>query len=549
MKKRALLRILLLMTLISGCARVPLQIGFPTTIPLDDPFPESIHPTPEDDPVADEPESLDDDILFWIAPEIPDALRVIAELLSTLEGVVLVEDEADAEVRLEAGGDVPLAVWVYAMVVPFPRTRDSIDSDDLQAIWSTGQGYTEIFMSASTEAAMETVLGTPSMDGVTVQAGAVDPEEHWYSSTAMAIVPFEELELRWKVLSVDDSSPIHSDFDPAEYPLVVVYGLSGPDPAVQRIEGMLNWPAINREPQKLTVLTMTGTTALARTTAARMMQYGVGYPARDILPWLQDADILHVSNEVSFAENCPTPDPLQIDLRFCSDPENLGLLELIGADVIELTGNHNMDWGEEAFLYSLDLYEAMDVVTFGGGHTLAEAQQGVLVEHNGNHFLFLGCNRAGPESAWADEDSPGAAPCDYETLLPQITAARAAGVIPVFTFQWYENSTISYAFREAARSVVDAGAAIVSGSQAHEPLGFEFYGDGFIHYGLGNLFFDQMQAEELRREFIDRYVIYDGRVISLELLTAMLEDYARPRPMVTWERELLLRDMFTMSGW
>jgi len=549
MKIRTLLQLLLLTTLISGCARVPLQIGFPTTIPLDEPFPESIQSTPEDEPVVEEPETIDGDISFWIAPEIPDALRVIAELLSTLEGVVIVEDEVDAEVRLEAGGDVPLAVWVYAVVEPFPRTRDSIDSDDLQAIWSTGQGYTEIYMSESTEAAIESILGIPSTEGVTVQADAVDPEELWYSSAAMAIVPFEELDLRWKVLSIDENSPIHSDFDPAEYPLVVVYGLSGPGDAVRRIEGMLNWPAINRESQKLTVLTMTGTTAMARTTAARMMQYGVSYPARDILPWLQEADILHISNEVSFLENCPTPDPLQIDLRFCSAPENFGLLELIGADVIELTGNHNMDWGEEAFLYSLELYEEMGVVTFGGGHTIMEAQQGVLVEHNGNHFLFLGCNRAGPESAWADEDSPGAAPCDYDVLLPQIAAARAAGVIPIFTFQWYENSTISYAFREAARAVVDAGAAIVSGSQAHQPLGFEFYGDGFIHFGLGNLFFDQMQSEELRRELIDRYVIYDGRVISLELLTATLEDYARPRPMVTWERELLLRDMFNMSGW
>jgi poly-gamma-glutamate capsule biosynthesis protein CapA/YwtB (metallophosphatase superfamily) len=32
---------------------------------------------------------------------------------------------------------------------------------------------------------------------------------------------------------------------------------------------------------------------------------------------------------------------------------------------------------------------------------------------------------------------------------------------------------------------------IVSGSQAHQPHGFEFYNGSLIHYGLGNLFFDQ----------------------------------------------------------
>nr|HID15052.1 hypothetical protein [Anaerolineae bacterium] len=67
--------------------------------------------------------------------------------------------------------------------------------------------------------------------------------------------------------------------------------------------------------------------------------------------------------------------------------------------------------------------------------------------------------------------------------------------------------------------------------------------------GLGNLFFDQMQSLETRQEFVDRHVFYDGRHISTELLTAMLEDYARPRPMTDEEREALLRAAFGASGW
>jgi len=540
---------LLLAALAFGCSPAPVQIGLPTTLPLAESFPESVPQPTEARFTPETPAVVDDDVSLWIAPEVPDALRGMADMLSTLEGVVLVEAEADAEVRLEAWGDSPLSVWVYAVVVPFPRTRDDISRTEIQSIWTSQSSTDRIYTSASTAAAMESVLGEPSSSQVQQQLGPVDPDAIWRSRNALAIVPFEELELRWKVLSVDDTSPLQRGFDPSQYPFIVVYGLSGPGDLVERIENVWDWPAINREPQKMTVLTMTGTTALGRTTAARMAQFGIGYPARDILPWLEEADILHISSEVSFADDCPTPDPFVLDLRFCSAPENIGLLELIGADVIELTGNHNMDWGGEAFLYTLELYEARGWETYGGGATLEEAQQGVVLEHNGNRFLFLGCNRAGPASAWAGADSPGAATCDYDVLIPQVAAARDAGIIPVFTFQWYENPTISYALREAAHTMLEAGAVIVSGSQAHQPLGFEFYGDGFVHYGLGNLFFDQMQAEELRREFIDRYIVYDGRVISLELLTAMLEDYARPRPMITWERELLLRDMFEMSGW
>jgi hypothetical protein len=52
-----------------------------------------------------------------------------------------------------------------------------------------------------------------------------------------------------------------------------------------------------------------------------------------------------------------------------------------------------------------------------------------------------------------------------------------------------------------------------------------------------------------RREFMDRYVFYDGKLISVELLTNMLEDYSRPRPMTQEERRSFLAEYFKESGW
>jgi poly-gamma-glutamate synthesis protein (capsule biosynthesis protein) len=52
-----------------------------------------------------------------------------------------------------------------------------------------------------------------------------------------------------------------------------------------------------------------------------------------------------------------------------------------------------------------------------------------------------------------------------------------------------------------------------------------------------------------RREFIDRYVIYDGKLLSVELLTAMLEDWSRPRLMTLEERASFLQEIFAASGW
>ena len=216
--------------------------------------------------------------------------------------------------------------------------------------------------------------------------------------------------------------------------------------------------------------------------------------------------------------------------------------------VIYVLRYHVMDWGPEALLYTLEQYRQNDWSYYGGGENLAEATQPIRIEHNGNKLAFLGCNKAGPRYAWATLDSPGAAPCDMEGFFEEVQDLRTEGYLPIFTFQWQEKSYTQPDQIIAFKKTIEAGAVIVNGSQAHQPQMFEFYGEGFIHYGLGNLFFDQMQSLEHRQEFLDRHVFYDGQHISTELLTAMLENYAQPRPMKVEERALLLERIFTASG-
>ena len=135
-------------------------------------------------------------------------------------------------------------------------------------------------------------------------------------------------------------------------------------------------------------------------------------------------------------------------------------------------------------------------------------------------------------------------------MKDEIASLVEQGYIVIATFQYieYYEATPTEQHRIDFRAIADAGATIVDGSQAHVPQAMEFYDNAFVHYGLGNLFFDQMSGPS-RREFLDRHVFYDGRYISTELITAMLEDYARPRLMTPAEREAFLELMFTVSGW
>jgi poly-gamma-glutamate synthesis protein (capsule biosynthesis protein) len=302
----------------------------------------------------------------------------------------------------------------------------------------------------------------------------------------------------------------------------------------------------------MTVLAMTGVTALVRATASEMEKYGITYPGQDIREWLLSADITHISNEVPFAADCPYPNPTQTEIRFCSRDGYIQLLEDVGTDVVELTGDHFQDWGTEAMFHTLDLYRARGWPYYGGGSTLADGRKALLMENNHNRIAFIGCNEKRGSFAQADETHPGAAACDMEWMAGEISRLKQAGYLVIATFQHHEYYTyLPQADQQRDfRQMAEAGAVIVSGSQAHQPQGMEFLNGAFIHYGLGNLFFDQYGLCSACREgLIDHHVFYDGRYISTELLPIQFIDYARSRPMTYDEATSLFQALFQASGW
>ena len=485
----------------------------------------------------------------WLSPSLPAAF-VEAWQNPNLQkqGFRLIDEREAADFEVIPAGEAPLATWIYALVAPFPTTLDEMTWDTLQSLWSGPEALEPILVSSESLMMLETLLG-PAGENVRIAPAARLSDLAWQLRPAFAFVPFEALEPRWKVIELEGQSPIQREFEIAAYPLKVVIGIEGAAGAAEILSPLLNLPASNRDPEQMTVLVMTGVTALTRATAWQMDRRGVDFPAQNIGDWLRGADLTHISNEVPFAFDCPVPDPEQEGLKFCSDPEYIELLELVGADIIELTGNHVRDYGSDALEYTLEEYRARQWGTFGGGANLEAANEPLLVEHNGNKLAFLGCNRAGPKYAWATEDQPGSTPCDSETLFTKVTDLKAQGYEVIFTYQWIERNTVTEDQRQAFEAAVDAGAVIVSGSQAHQPLSMAFYQDGLIHFGLGNLFFDQMQTLDLRSEVIARHVFYGGAHISTELLTALLESYARPRPMTAGERSVFLGGLFEDSGW
>jgi poly-gamma-glutamate synthesis protein (capsule biosynthesis protein) len=492
------------------------------------------------------------EVAIWAPPYLAETLG--GALPDSLRGL-LVNDESVANIRLEVGEQNRISQWVYALVTPFPSTLQGVTGDDLLSRWQGGSisalGDPPLLMDPNTYEVFRALWG-PADSSVQVMAQDQLLEYAWTNQPAMAIVPFEDLELRWKVLTVDGLSPIHKDFDLENYRLKIPISLNSDPEMIALIKSNFEIPPSNLDLQKMTTVAMTGVTALVRATAYEMEQHGVMYPAQDIREWLRNADITHISNEVPFAENCPYPNPVQADVRFCSRDGYIQLLEDVGTDVVELTGDHFQDWGTEAMFHTLDLYRERGWLTYGGGANLSDGRKALRIEKDPNRIAFIGCNAKGGSFAQAGEANPGAAACDLDWMAGEISRLKQEGYLVIATFQHLEY--YSYAAQPDQqrdfRQMAEAGAVIVSGSQAHQPQGMEFLNDSFIHYGLGNLFFDQYGlCEACRQGLIDRHVFYDGRYISTELLPIQFVDYARSRPMTLEEASSLFQTLFQASGW
>ncbi len=485
---------------------------------------------------------------LWINPAVPENLF---EIIKSWD-IPLTDDPALATHKLDISTSG--SMWIYALVAPFPTVTDDVTYADLISTWKgvpaapiAGHG---VLLAESTLGALTALWGEPASGAVRVVSSEELIDTAWTES-AWAIIPFEDIQPKWKVLSVDGQSPIRKNFDANVYPLKMYFSLSSDS---------FSLPETNRDPSKLATVILTGVTALVRATAVTMEMKGVTYPGSLIGDWLREADVTHISNEVTFDKDCPPPRSGYHNFILCSDPKYMDLLRDIGVDVVELTGDHLRDRGETALLDTLAIYKENNLPYYGGGANAEEARQPVLMEVNGNKIAFMGCNgKRAVKYPKAGATSPGPALCDFDFFGKQIDELKAQGYMVIFTFQHEEcySPTPCYTHEDAFRTVADAGATIVSGSQAHYPHIMEFRGASFIHYGLGNLFFDQMTyilpsgevIDETRREFYDRHVFYDGHYLGTELLTAMLEDYSRPRPMTEAERAAFLSDYFYYSGW
>lgn len=276
----------------------------------------------------------------------------------------------------------------------------------------------------------------------------------------------------------------------------------------------------------LTEVIITGVTAITRRTGETANAQGVDYLTEAVRSEFQTADFVHISNEVSFTADCE----YIAGTSFCTKKAHFQALLDLNANIIELTGNHNRDYGNEAFYETFAWYQEQGMQTFGGGLDEVSANQPLIITlKDGKKIGFIGFNEWCPLGECATGEIPGANAYDAQKAQKVIAEMRQEVDYIIASVQFRE----SYQYHplpiqeSISRDLIDFGADLVYGSQAHQVQEIEFYRGKTILYGLGNFIFDQQFSAGVRQGFFIRLFFYEGKLIQAIPVYTMISD-ARP---------------------
>lgn len=412
-----------------------------------------------------------------------------------------------------------------------------------QQITSAELADTKIYVSADTDdislSAIATLLGEDSSKLTKLPGDVKDIEQ-----SAVAFVPASQLSTNVKLLTYDGKYYLDSFNSGAVFRQAVFSG----EPASSLQDLKLN--TLTNKDNTLKV-NMSGVTALTRLMMTKLSSVKDPlYFSALIGDYLADADITHVSNEVSFKPGCSVSYTV-----FCSPPEMIEVLKASGVDLVELTGNHNNDTGSQYNTDTINLYHTLGWKTIGGGLNDAEAAKFYTADQKGSKVSFLAYNY--PDSpngnAISGVDTAGANRFEFDRIAKEIESAKKLSDFIVIDIQFWECYAYPDGFvefpecdgpikdqKEVFRKLIDLGADMVIGSSAHQPQTYELYNGKPIYYGLGNLYFDQTQWPGTERGIILTHYFNSGKLIQTKLAPTVYDAAFQTHMMTTDQSQVFL---------
>ena len=177
---------------------------------------------------------------------------------------------------------------------------------------------------------------------------------------------------------------------------------------------------------------------------------------------------------------------------FRADPQMMDFLVNSGVDAVSLANNHGADYGEDAFVDTMNRLSTAGVHFFGGGLNKATAYQPYLAFMGDTVIAVIGVNFVETFYFAAQDNRVGNAWYDEAYLRQVIQQTEAIADITIIMPHWGLEYTPSLDPRQttAAQMMIDAGADLIIGAHPHHIQPLQTYKGVEIYYSMGNLIFD-----------------------------------------------------------
>lgn len=303
--------------------------------------------------------------------------------------------------------------------------------------------------------------------------------------------------------------------------------------------------------KKVTKFMLTGVTAITRNTGKIADQHGTDFIIEKVKDYFQDSDFVHISNEVSFYPNCDYNYFVPNVYKFCSKERDFEAFKKLNTNIVELTGNHNLDFGSDGYKTTYEWYQQNKMQTFGGGLSPQQANTPLIITlKDGKKMAFIGFNESCPVAECADfrQDKQGANHYNKAKAQKVIKHLKEVEKVDIVFASVQFNEIDSYYPTKSqaliTKSLVDFGADFVYGSQAHQVQKVEFYKGKPIFHGLGNFLFDQIHRLGVKQGFFLENYIYKGKVVQSVPVYTMISQYRRPEIATQAEEKAIRKAIF-----
>jgi poly-gamma-glutamate synthesis protein (capsule biosynthesis protein) len=183
--------------------------------------------------------------------------------------------------------------------------------------------------------------------------------------------------------------------------------------------------------------------------------------------------------------------PARNKVNFCTErsyiKETFGKMPV----AVNLANNHIADFGDEAYLRTLEFLKENDIAYFGSGNELDNFNNPAIIQFDGKRMALLGYSCPSTNAIFGDNEHYGSAKLKPVKVIEDIRSSKERADFVVVNLHWGLED-IRYPKLEdvkLARKFIDSGADLIIGHHAHVIQSFEKYKGKYIFYGLGHFIF------------------------------------------------------------